>query len=125
MFLSRAIPSAIRLISGFGIVLFPLWLFSFVFSCPRLSPEHRFPVVLLIAPVRSTSLNEKAASAAAHDFDEPVERQSTSPEERLSSGTVPRGLRPRRRKPVFAGSRGHRPRPRFHAVAYASAWIGS
>jgi hypothetical protein len=54
------------MISGFGIVLVPLC-YSVLYSVvPGVSAgthilEH------------SGSLNEKAASAAAHDFDEPVE----------------------------------------------------
>src|SRR4030095_15532760 len=63
--------------------------------------------------------NEKAALSAAHSFE--VEPVAGAPRRltRQSSGKAS-PAREFHSRPV-----GRRPRPKFHAVAYASAWMGS
>src|SRR5687768_3507170 len=89
MFLSSAIPSAIRMVSGFGFSFCPLFssvLYSVVLTrcVARLRPTHTFaehyPVTYPPNP------NEKAALAAAHSFEtEPVSQEAL----RGSSGNPP------------------------------------
>src|SRR3954470_2013215 len=72
MFLSRAIPSAIRMISGFGISFRPLC-YSVLYSVVPITTVLPLPLPHrsdMVTEVTMPALgNEKAASRAAHSFE--------------------------------------------------------
>src|SRR5437868_3689694 len=113
MFLSRAIPSAIRMISGFGISFRPLC-YSVLYSV--------VPITTLLygSDTRRRRATKRPPLGRPTVSNEPVSQEAPLgaliPD---SSGIAPPG------SGIEFPARWRRPRPMVHAVAYASAWMGS